>query len=532
MDNRNGYFQLLIAEDTTSIKLYPPVGEGEPFVIGDLFEYLDRVKIPYDMVAIKKVYDTAVSEPVTMELVQETHYPEREIMIVKIAEDKMSVSAKFFAPSNGGELMDIPEILNDLVHKGIKAGVQREAIEEFLKTREYCKEFIVARGQEATKGEDASITYHFNTDLSLKPTQLEDGSVDFHSLNNICPVSEGDLLATLYKEKPGEPGFNVLGERLRPAEVKRYRLSFGTNVRRSDDHCQLFSTANGHVILSNGQVIVSNVYDVEDVGNATGNIDYDGNVNIKGNVHSGFKVFARGDIIVGGVVEGAELVADGEVILKRGIQGGGRAKIKAKGNVVAKFIESATVSAEGYVRTESILHSNVSAKGAIEVSGKKGFVTGGTVRSLSLIEAKTIGSQIGAATALEVGIDPVLKERFTVLKKDIKTLQANMDKLYPVLIAFGKRIGKGEKLNEDTTNQMRTLSKTYSAMEEEIKAKKKEYEEIKECLDTDANACVKVTGMIYPGVSIAISDVSLTIKSLDQYCRFVKEGGEVCRKQL
>ncbi len=532
MGNRNAYFQLLIEEAKTSLKLYPPEGEGEHFPLGEVFAYLDRLKIPYDMVEIKKYYDELKSEPIVVPLHFIVRYEEREIMLLHVAEDKMSVTARFMAPSNNGEKMDMAEILGDLMHQGIKAGIQKEEIEAFLNTREYCKDFLIAKGKEATKGEDARIEYFFNTDLSMKPTENADGSVDFRNLNNISPVREGDLLARLYKEKQGEPGFDVLGDRIRPAEVKRLRLLFGANVRRSEDKTELYAASNGHVCLSNDCVVVSNVYDVEDVGNATGNIDYEGTVNIKGNVNSGFKVHAKGDIVVGGVVEGAELEAGGEIILKRGIQGGGRAKVKAKGNVVAKFIEGATVSAEGYIRTESILLSNVSAKGEIEVSGKKGFVTGGVVRSLSTITAKTIGSEIGGTTRLEVGIDPVLREHYGILGKEISDLETNMEKVYPVLVAFGKRIGKGEKLDMDKMAQMRALTKTYSNMEADVKKKKKEYEDIKECLSTDANACIKVTGMIYPGAHIVISDVSLTIKSLDQYCRFVKEGGEVRRKPL
>lgn len=166
------------------------------------------------------------------------------------------------------------------------------------------------------------------------------------------------------------------------------------------------------------------------------------------------------------------------------------------------------------------------------MSGRKGFVTGGTVRSLSMITAKNIGSETGGTARLEVGIDPVLKERFTILGKEIKDTEDQMAKVYPVLIAFGKRIGRGEKMEEEKMTQMRSLTKTYSAMEADVKKKKKEYADIKECLATDANACIKVTGMIYPGANISISDVSMTIKSRDQYCRFIKEGGEVRRKTL
>ena len=62
-----------------------------------------------------------------------------------------------------------------------------------------------------------------------------------------------------------------------------------------------------------------------------------------------------------GIVEGAELVAGGQIILKRGIQGTGRGKMKAGTNIVSKFIESATAEAGGFIQTESIMHSNVTA---------------------------------------------------------------------------------------------------------------------------------------------------------------------------
>lgn len=532
MGNRNGYFQLHVEEEKTSLKMFPPHGSGEPFSLAEVFEYLDRLKISYNMVAVKKAYDSVGSGTAELELDRETHYQEREIMILKVAEDKMSVTARFMAPSEQGEKMDMNEILGDLMHQGIKAGVKKEAIEEFLEKREYCRDFIIAEGQNPTRGEDARIEYYFNTDLSMKPKEMEDGSVDFRNLNNICPVKEGDLLARLYKEKPGEMGFNVYGEKIRPAEVKRLRLQSSTNVRRSDDGCELYAAVNGHVCLINDQVFVSGVYEVQDVGSATGNINYDGTVEIKGNVCSGFSVHANGDIVVGGVVEGAELIAGGEIILKRGIQGGGRANVKAKGNIVAKFIENANVSSQGFIRTESILLSNVSAKGGIEVSGKKGFVTGGVVRSLTEISAKTIGSETGSTTRLEVGIDPVLRENYINLGKEIAELQSNMSKIYPVLVAFGKRVGQGEKLSPDKMEQMRQLTKSYSSMETQLKEKKKEYEEMKELLTSDMDACIKVSGMIYPGATISISEATTTIKSLDQFCRYVKERGEVTRKPL
>ena len=62
--------------------------------------------------------------------------------------------------------------------------------------------------------------------------------------------------------------------------------------------------------------------------------------------------------------------------------------LKAQGNIITKFIENAEVIAGGYINTNSILHSKVSAKGDIIVSGRRGFVTGGMIRSGTLISVK------------------------------------------------------------------------------------------------------------------------------------------------
>ena len=135
-------------------------------------------------------------------------------------------------------------------------------------------------------------------------------------------------------------------------------------------------------------ISVSNVYEVQaDVDTSTGDIEYNGSVNVKGNVRTGFKIRAKGDVEISGVVEGALIIADGDVILHRGIQGMGRCQIIAKGNLVSRFIESAVVAVNGYIETDTILHSKITAKGDIFVRGKNGNIIGGNVRSTSLIEA-------------------------------------------------------------------------------------------------------------------------------------------------
>ena len=143
-----------------------------------------------------------------------------------------------------------------------------------------------------------------------------------------------------------------------------------------------YSEVAGHATLEGDQIFVSNMYEVPaNVDTSTGDIEYEGNVLVHGNVIAGYTIKAKGDIVVEGVVEGATLYAGGHIILKRGIQGMDRGVLRANGNVISKFIESATVEAGGYVTADAIMHSNISAKGDITVEGKKGYITGGTIRS-------------------------------------------------------------------------------------------------------------------------------------------------------
>ena len=106
---------------------------------------------------------------------------------------------------------------------------------------------------------------------------------------------------------------------------------------------------------------------------------------------------AKGDIEVRGVVEGATLISEGDIILHRGIQGMNKGVLQAEGDVVTKFIESATVKTGGDVKAGAILHSNIDAMGSIICEGKKAFTIGGKLSSISLISLCSL--RISAATS-------------------------------------------------------------------------------------------------------------------------------------
>lgn len=493
----------------------------------EVSQYLTEKSIAYDVKKLHAALLRLKDEPVVVPLQPERAFLEQEVAHIYLSPDRMEAKVRFYAPSNDGSVMDKQEILNDLIHQGITYGVDEKAVEEFVRKRNYCEDIIIARGTPPVHGSDASIEYFFNTDLKARPTLNEDGSVDFFHLNTINHCKKGELLAKLTPEDPGKEGRSVVGERVPPREVKRLKLQFGKNIALSEDGLEITSEVDGHVTLVEEQVFVSNVFEVENVDNSTGDIDYDGSVQVNGNVCSNFTVKAKGNVEVKGVVEGARIDAGGDVIIARGVNGMSKGVIKAGGNVIAKFIENATVTAGGYVESGSILHSKVNAQTEIHVDGKRGFITGGRVCATNSITVKTLGSPMGADTIVDVGVDPEVKLEFQKVQKQLAEVGKTLKSIQPVMAATTQKLRQGVKFPPDQAAYIRTLLQTNKQKQEELESCTKRMEELQGIMEGGGDAQVIVTGEVFPGTRITISDVSMVVKDNRKYCRFVKRKGDV-----
>lgn len=529
MAGKNGFFQLCTKTDGLFLKLIPAKEGGVNVKFDEINYYLGLKKIMnFDIKAINTALRNLQEEIVEVKISDEVRTPENETLIVEVGMDKMSAIGKFYPPSEGGQTMSEKEIISELARNKVKYGIKAESIMQFMRDRIYCTNILLAEGKPIIQGTDAVIHYTFSSKKSAKPKVNEDGSVDFHQLDIISHVNDGDLIAELTPAYIGELGIDVYGNKVKPEKVTKLSLKYGPNINISDDKCKLYATVSGHVSLEGDKVVVSNTYEVpSDVDTSTGDINYDGNVTIKGNVITGFVVKAKGDIVVEGVVEGAELYAEGQIILKRGIQGMGKGILQAKSNIVSKFIENSTVKSGGYVTAGAILHSKVSATYDITVNGKKGFVTGGEVKSGTQISVKTAGSTMGTTTLLEVGIDPNTVEEFRSIEKEIISIEKEEVKIVQVLTLLKKKLSTGEKLSADKLVMLQTSARSHILLETKLKELKARYEELKLELDNYESGKIIVDSVIFPGVKLVISNVTYYIRSETKFCQFIREGADI-----
>lgn len=529
----NGYFQIMLGDNVSFVRLFPPKNGGEPIRIDELRDYLSSKGYTVDVIALKKAVSSLGSEPANLKIANKRGIPCSESFSVTVSSDKMIAVARFFPFSTAGAALTKEDIISELQFRGIKGGIDEREILEFISDKKYCTDYVIAQGKKPEQGKDAQIEYFFNTTLDTKPKQNEDGTVDFFDLNTICACKAGQKLAQLYREERGEAGYNVMGEIIPSREVKRLTLKYGRNIALSEDGTSITSLVDGHVSLVDDKVFVSDVYEVVDVDTSTGNISYKGNVLVTGNVKAGFSVIADGDVEVRGVVEGAMIEATGSVIIARGMNGMGRGLINAGGNVVAKFLENTTVNAGGYVRAEAILHSKISSRGDVDVDGKKGFIIGGSIRSLGMVSAKTIGTNMGVDTEIEVGVDPTMKNKLMALEQIIAQDKKKKEMVEPVLITMTKKIKSGDKLTVDQTKYFKQLSTDYKTLVSNIEKNTDDYNKLIESMDNDkSESMVRVAQIAFPGTKLTIGDSGLTLSTQVSHARFVREDGEIRVKGL
>lgn len=523
----NGYFQIQINEKGVSLLLFPPIGMGEKIRAAELKEYLNIIGVPYDAMAINSALSSMGDEEVALFLTSMKMPPVDEKCMINVMSDKMTAILRIYPPSAGGKETSKTRILELLMHMKVRAGIDEAAIQSALDERLYCTDIVVAQGKLPTPGRDGSIVYHFDTDNTVRPELKEDGTVDFFKLNNLHQCTKGQVLAEIIPEERGENGFDVYGSVLLAREVKKPVFDHGRNMEKSKDGLQLISMVDGHVSLIENAVFVSDVYSVDDVGTSTGNIEYHGDVEVKGNVCENFSIRTDGNVFVSGVVEGAVIEAGGNIVIARGMHGQNKGRLKAGGNVIAKFISAAEVEAAGFVEAEQIVNARVSAGTNINADAGKGLITGGRVVAKGAINARNVGSPMGAATIVEVGIDIESKKRLAELQKSVGEKSKSIPQMKKGLEETTRKLKAGVRLTQEQIKSARALQVTLAETQAKIQEELKEIEKLDRLLKSEMPAQIALRGTMYQGVVLSISGATMTVKNEYTYCRLIKKDGDV-----
>ncbi len=522
----NGYFQLVNDSRGYGIAFHHASGSGEEVRLDEVWQYLNEQNIKYDRKQVEMEFSMGTGS--VCHLGSGECPACNETYTLNVSKDGMVATARFIPPSETGRRLTMEAFLKEVARKNIVYGIKKEAMQEhFGSDGIFCTDILVARGDKPVQGEDARIEYSFNTDNNKRPAHLEDGRVDYYKLTNINHCHVGDVLAKIVPEQYGEAGHDVYGGVIKPRDVKKETLKFGKNITLSEDKLSITSDVDGHVVLLDGKVVVSTVYKVKDVDLSTGNIDYDGSIEISGSVTANMEVKAGGNVVINGGVESARVIAGGNIVIAKGMNGMGKGYLRAGGNIMVKFLENARVVTGGYLESEAIMHCVVTAGTDVRVDGRRGIILGGLVQATNSITAKTVGGSMSTATTLEVGVDPLIKSQYDRAQKTAEESKKTVDAAQVVFDNFKEKQKKGFKYNESQLRYMRSVVSLIQEKSAELEKVSARIEELQAMMENRQQGEVIINEQAYPNTTIVIRNATKTLQNDYRYCKFVKEDGEV-----
>lgn len=368
---------------------------------------------------------------------------------VEVAADAMNAWVNIVA-ARGGRPLDADALSQALDAAGVSFGIDPAAIQAACAASSAggSQRLLVATGQPATNGEDTRFELLVADVRDRSPHLDANGFINFRDLGEIPSVSADQPLMRRIPATTGTAGRNVRLGVIEP--VPGRNEGFAENLvgayPADDDPNLLRALFSGQPVHGRNGVTVEPVLRFRNVNVATGNVAFDGTVNIEGEVLPGMKVHASGDIIVGGVVDGAELKADGDIHVSGGIIA--KAQVHADGAVSARFVENAQIFAGTTISIgDTALQSDLQANNQIIVGAKspqRGRLAGGSARATMLIKTPILGSAAGGVTTLLLGVNPVLDAKYQQLLKKIdkqREDESNLEKLVKHLTAHGDKAG-------------------------------------------------------------------------------------------
>ncbi|MCK6264198.1 FapA family protein [Vibrio sp. ZSDE26] len=368
----------------------------------------------------------------------------------------------------GGRGLRGNEIVHCLSQAHITKGINKLALKKVLVVSNQLKageKFtqIVAKGVNQIQGKDAKfvpLVQDVSSQVLSPQARSEDDKVDMLDLGETITVDEGQPLMKRIPATKGKAGITVQGKVIPPKPGNDKALSAGKGSHISPTNPNLLlASFSGMPILKEKTVDVDNALCLSNIGVATGHIKFKGSIVVTGNIESDMMVRATGSITVGGFIESADVQAQGDIEVAKGIIGHttseGDSKtcvVKSGGLIRANYAQfSELQAADDIYLSVHCLNNTLRCGKDLHVSdsaGRQGTLSGGTSKVGGKITCINLGVEGDTATHVEgFAKFPMFKERISKLKARYKLAQEATMEIIRRELEF-KKIPKSERTQE------------------------------------------------------------------------------------
>jgi uncharacterized protein (DUF342 family) len=463
----------------------------------DLIRDLETHGVPARSAALPESLTAHVEEQAAVPLESYVQPNADGTATVEISKDGMLAFGQFHPAAGNGAPVALDSVRALLGIRGVTYGVDWDAVKGCILTcneeRTEVADAVIARGRSPVDERPPVLVLVDRLVSREKNDGPETHRVNFKELQLFTLVKKGDILAEQEPRRGGEMGVNVQGIAV---AFSREHVSYpraGKNTEQQGGN--VVAACDGRFQVNADSFWVDEVLDIlGDIDLRVGNIDFPGDVVIRGEIRDGFTVKAGKSILCAGCIGAARVECKGDLVTQQGIVGKEKALILVGGTTEAKFVEGCALDSAGPVRVRtSVLNSTVHTGDRLEM-GERGIIIGGIVKAQNGVSAAQIGTERGPRTEIHCGID------FKVEQKLVWIRDRN------IALAFKMReIEAKIKVNPGVKQ---VLAPLHARIKAAIHKLNENARTLVAGLDRNDKAEVSVRGGIFPGTYIEICHVS------------------------
>ena len=412
-------------------------------------------------------------------------------------------------PENQGEVT-ADQLVAALKKNNIVAGISKKNIfairNKFNHEPTKAISAIIARGLPKKPVSQHNYKFHFATGKNIGRL-LGSDQIDYKNKGIIKSFKPGETLLEINLGQEGTPGRLVDGSIVENEPLKPlHRYKAGLGVTLDENGTQLIYTASsaGQAQLNGDTLSISETFSLDgDVDLETGHIEFEGPVEVNGNLLAGFRIISNNNIFISKTVSGS-IRTKGNLTVNGGIIGSETEKIAVGGDLTCEYISAVSrLQTRGSITVvKHIINSHIFTGKTVSCQE---MITGDSkVVAFYGVTCGELGSEQGSRTTVETGGALDLNEK-------IKKIDEFLEPLIKQSIAMVDKLGLQILMKKDTSSlpeekrpEAEKILQQYLKIEEHAARLKEKKSELEEKVEAGLKARITVKKCAYPGTTIKI----------------------------
>ncbi|MCG8566738.1 MAG: FapA family protein [Desulfobacterales bacterium] len=406
------------------------------------------------------------------------------------------------------QVVTLPAILEFARLQGIEYGLADDpVILDWIESNPSPKApLTLAQGDTPVPAKDGAVEYFFEINYTNPGKILENGTIDFRDRGNIPYVDAHTLLGRKTPAEKGIPGKDIYGQHLPVDEPFDPPFEAGTGTYEGGGGTEIMADVHGQPHLdAMGCVTVNEEMIINgDVDFNTGNIDFAGNIVVKGTVKEGFSV--KGVSLTAKSVEGAVIELTGDLSVSNGMT---NTTVKNVANVHTKFVNNCRISGFGDLMAfKEVVDSTIVISG--ECRMPTGSIIASTISATQGVDARIIGTETSTPPLIKVG----LADHVENLKKaNAKEIEGNMEVVEKINGELDKIKARDKRIHMDIAQATQARDRSQKAISDEVRR----VEAFKKAGETQkAKALVKTIKNLQQREEAACQEINQLFEQADQ----------------